>query len=452
MAVQVLRLAGPAILASLLQTLVFLADRLMLARYSQDALASMQLQGPVMWSVFSVFLGLLVGTIALVARSVGARDFGRAQVVARASLRLAVLIGIGVGGLGVLSVDLIVDLIGPDTTRINALSATYMTVAFLGIPAMFLATAAAMILQASGDTRTPFLVGLVSNTTNIGLNWVLIFGVEWLSLPALGVAGAAIATVIAFSVEAALLLWVLGRQTHPVHVLALWRRSSATQREREAVARRDILRISIPSLFDRMAVHVGFLAFVGVVNSLGAVVMAANQALVTLESICFLSADGFGVAAAAVVGQRLGQGDIAGARRGGWVAAGLAVAALSLCGLVIWVSGPWALRIFVPRGIDGSAMIATALSALPLLALAQPFMAFGVVLAQGLRGAGDTRSPLLSAVLGSLVVRVALAWTLAVQAELGIVGIWLASTGDWLLRTAILTVVFARGRWSLLRV
>jgi Na+-driven multidrug efflux pump len=87
-----------------------------------------------------------------------------------------------------------------------------------------------------------------------------------------------------------------------------------------------------------------------------------------------------------------------------------------------------------------------------LLALAQPFMTSSIVLAQGLRGAGDTRSPLVAALFGGLAIRVSLAWLLGVTFELGLVGIWWASTIDWLVRTAILVAIFRRGAWTKLRV
>ena len=93
---EVLRLTGPAVLTSFLQTLVFLVDRILLGRYSEAALASMQVQGPLLWSLWGIFTGLLVGTVPLVARSVGARDLSRARDVARAALLLAFVLGLGV--------------------------------------------------------------------------------------------------------------------------------------------------------------------------------------------------------------------------------------------------------------------------------------------------------------------------------------------------------------------
>ncbi|MCA9701931.1 MAG: hypothetical protein KC431_30700, partial [Myxococcales bacterium] len=126
---EVLHLTWPAVLTSLLQTVVFLTDRIMLGRHGAVDLASMQISGAVMWSVFSVFFGTLVGTVALVARRVGAGELARARVVARAALQLAGLLGLGVAVLGSAGAGLIAAVMAPEGTggpEIEAAARAYM--------------------------------------------------------------------------------------------------------------------------------------------------------------------------------------------------------------------------------------------------------------------------------------------------------------------------------------
>jgi putative MATE family efflux protein len=443
---EVMRLALPAIATGLLGTLVFLADRVMLARFHQDALASMQLQGPLLWSVSSVFMALCAGTVALVARSVGAGDDGRARAVARASVRLAALLGIVVAIVGLVLLEPIVVALGPVEPHLRALSVDYLGVTFAGLPAAFIATSASMILGGSGDTRTPLFAGLLANGSNIAINWVLIYGHDLgaLTVPPLGVRGAAIGTATAFVIEAAYLLWVLGRAEHRLCVAGWWRRTADV----DVAARRDIVRLSIPAAAERVLVHAGFLAYAKAITSLGATAMAANQALITVESICFMCADGFGVAAATVMGQQLGRGSPERARAGGRIAVCIAVVTITIAGVVVWATGRWTLPLFVPPGQDGTTLVAVAAQALPLLAIAQPGMSAALVLSVGLRGAGDTRSPLLAAVAGGVVLRVSLAWSLVTFTDLGLVGIWVASAIDWTVRAIWLAIVFRRGLWA----
>lgn len=450
---EVLRLTGPAVLTSLLQTLAFLADRIMLARHSEVALGSMQISGAIMWSVFSVFFGAMVGTVALISRRVGAGELERARVIARAALRVAGVIGLAVGVAGSLSAHLIAEAMAP---REPAASATdYMRISFLAFPAAFVGTAAALILNGSGDTKSTFYIGTLANLVNIGANGLLIYGVAIgpLEIPELGAAGAAIATALNYLVQCSLALWVLRRDGCVVRVKRLFGPDPVDpDGARERVARRELLRLSSPAVLERIVIHVGYVVFAALVTSLGATAMAANQALLTLESICFLGAEGFGIAAATVVGQFLGRRDGAGSTRGGAFAAIACALTLTGCGLAIWASAGATLPVFVAPGESGEDLIATAMHTMPFLVLAQPMMALAVVLGHGLRGAGDIRSPLVAAVIGGLIVRVSGAWLLAFELGLGLPGIWMATAMDWTIRTLILGHVFLRGRWRAVEV
>ena len=442
----VLRLTGPAVLTTLLQTLAFLADRIMLARHSEAALGSMQISGSIMWSAFSVFFGAMVGTVALVARRVGAGELDRARVVARSTLRVAAVIGLVVGLAGSLGSELIAHTMAPDEPEIAQCSTDYMRIGFLFFPAAFVATAGALILNGSGDTKSTFYIGTLANLINIGANYLLIYGatIGPLEIPELGASGAAIATALNYVVQCVLILWVLQREHCPVRVERLF---GPTDGERERIARRELLRLSSPAVAERVVIHFGYVVFAGLVTSLGATAMAANQALLTLESICFLGAEGFGIAAATVVGQFLGRRDADGSTRGGAFAAVACMIAMSGCGLAIWATATVTLPVFIAPGESGENLITAAMHTMPYLVLAQPMMALAVVLGHGLRGAGDTRSPLIAAVIGGLLVRVSGAWFLAFECELGLPGIWIATSIDWTVRTLILGYVFLRGRW-----
>jgi putative MATE family efflux protein len=448
----VLRLTGPAVLTSLLATLAFLADRIMLGRHSAVSLASMQISGAVMWSVFSVFFGAMIGTVALVARRVGAGELEHAQVVARTALRLAAAIGLLVGLAGSVGAELIAKAMAPaNAEAIIAVATGYMRVGFFAFPAVFIAAAGALVLNGSGDTKTTFWIGGAANLLNIAANYLLIYGHELgpITIPELGATGAALGTTIAYMLQCALVLLVLRRPSCAVRVDRPFRLRSSP---RDAEARRKLIRLSLPAITERVVIHVGYVAFASVVSALGALAMAANQALLTLESLCFLGAEGFGVAASTVVGQYLGRRDAEGSAHGGWFAALSCALALSLGGLLIWATAPWTLPMFVAPGEPGDELIAAAMRAMPVLVAAQPMMAIAVVLGHALRGAGDTRSPVLAAAVGGLFIRVAGSWLLAVELDYALTGIWIATALDWTVRSIILGVVFWRGRWRSLEI
>lgn len=426
-------LAGPAIAQQLLHTLVFLVDRGMRGHHGADALASMQINGPVVWSTFAILAAYTVGAIALVGRRFGAHDLVGANAAVRATLGFGLAIGLLAWVLGLLLLPLLLGLFPAAGAAVRDAARGYLLVAFGAMPLLLLSYASATVLQAAGNTRVPFAVAASGNVLNVGVNYILIFG--RFGAPALGAQGAAIGSAVALGWQTLALLWILGRPWSPVS----WR-----GRGHELEALRRMLRVAGAAVAERIVQQTGFMIFVGMIGMLGSLAMASNQALISIESVAFLSADGFGMAAAAVVAQRLGANEpgqsAAGMRAGVW----MAVATLSLYGVGFLVVGDRLLAAFT----DDPEIVVMGLPCLYVAAVAQPFMAAAVVFSQALRGAGDTRTALAVTFVGGLVVRLTATWTFAFVFELGLVGVWLGSTSDWIVRAALFTAAYRRGAWQ----
>ena len=315
--------------------------------------------------------------------------------------------------------------------------AIVLGVALASMPLLLVSLASAVCLQASGDTRTPFRVAALGNLLNALLTYGLVFGVG--GLPPLGARGAALGSAAAMGLQAVLLVALLGRRGDGLS----WR-----GRGGEGEAWRRMARVAAASLGERVVQQTGFMGFVAMIGALGGVAMAANQALISIESVVFLSADGFGIAAASVAAQRLGAKRPDEAARSVRAALFMAAVALSGVGLVFLLVPEWLLGVFS----DDRAIVAAGVPCLAVAAVAAPIMGGAVVLSQALRGAGDTRTALGATFLGGLVVRLSATWGFAFGLELGLVGVWLGSTLDWAVRLVLLGVAFRRGRWRTLEV
>jgi MATE family multidrug resistance protein len=442
---EVRRLAVPAIAQSLLQTMVFVVDRIMLGHHAEASLAAMQIAGPLEWSVWSIFSAFTVGTVARVGRHVGAGDRLGAGRAARASIAYALAFGL----LVTLITPAVVLGLGaafPHASPGTVVAARgYLAWTLAGSPLQFVGAAAIAALQASGDTRTPLAIGIGINVAHVGTNRILILGTPW--SPALGMTGAGISTVLTFTLEAALACAVLLRSRGPVSL----RREASARRGDSREEGRAVRRVALPALLERVLYHAGFLGFVWIVGRLGDDVMAANQALVSVESVCFLSADGFGIAAAALVAQKLGAGKVLEARRCATLSTRYAVVLLTSLGL-LFLATRW---VVLPVFSREARIVDLGAAAVPVLAVAQPFMAVAVVLGQSLRGGGFTRAALGVTSVCALVVRLSCTYGLAIGLGLGLRGVWLGSTCDWIVRSMLFVVVGTfisaklRGRASL---
>jgi Na+-driven multidrug efflux pump len=165
--------------------------------------------------------------------------------------------------------------------------------------------------------------------------------------------------------------------------------------------------------------------------------------MVSIEAICFLSADGFGIAAGALVAQKLGASRRGEATEVLAIATRMAIGLLTTCGLVFVLVPSFLMLAF---SADPE-IVAMGTRALYVTAVAQPFMAYAMVLRMGLRGAGATGTVLVVTLVGTFLVRLPVAYLLATRAGWGLTGIWAGSTLDWIVESAILLMVLRRGTW-----
>jgi putative MATE family efflux protein len=211
-----------------------------------------------------------------------------------------------------------------------------------------------------------------------------------------------------------------------------------------------LVRVSIPAAVEPVILQSGFLLYNKAITALGVIPMAAHRAAITVESLTFMPAWGFAVAGSAVVGQYLGAGRPDRAEAGLRECARLSTALLTVMGVVFFFTAEPLVRLFL-RGPGEAATVAAAAACLRIAAFEQPFMAMGMALGGALRGAGDTRSPVIVGILGVWGVRIPMAWALAFPAGLGLNGIWITMIADWALRTVVFSILFRRGRWKTIK-
>lgn len=437
---EVLRQAWPVVLQNVLHTLMFYVDTYMVSRLGPEAMAAMGVVGPVAHTITSVLSALSIGTIAIVARAWGEGDRARQEREAAASLAVGVVLGAPLALLGYVALPEIARLFPvPDAPSVLGMARGFLRYQGASLVFFCVYISATGVLRAAGRTAFAMVATLAANGLNVFLNWVFIYGN--LGAPRMGVAGSALATASALAFECVVVLGYLWSPRSPIRLtLASFRRVT-----RESLGR--LVRVSVPAAIEPVILQSGFLVYNRVITELGVVAMAAHRAAITVESLTFMPGWGFAVAGSAVVGQFLGARRPDKAEAGFRESARISTYLMSTIGVVFLFAAVPLVRLFL-RGPEAEPAVGAAALCLAISAFEQPFLALSMALGGALRGAGDTRSPVLVAVVGVWAVRVPLAWLLAFPAGLGIVGIWMTMIADWAARTAIFTLLFRRGRWK----
>ncbi len=424
---EIVRLAIPAFLALVAEPLFLLADSAIVGHLGTDQLAALGIASSVLGSVVSLCIFLAYGTTASVARRLGAGDPDGALRQGVDGLWLALLIGILVSAAATPNTSTIVGWFGAGPA-VSGYAATYLRLALLGAAPLLLMLAATGVLRGLQDTRTPLVVAVAGNAVNVLLNLALVYGVPGL-VPALGIAGSALGTLVAQVGSAAALVWVVVRGAR--------RTSVPLQPDRHGIA--TAARAGVPLLLRTLTLRISLLLMTYGAARLGSEDLAVMQLAMTIWTFLAFTLDAIAIAAQAITGRYLGAGDVAGTRAVTDQLVRWGLASGVLTGLLLAALSP----LLGPMFTSDPAVRAMLVPVLVIAAVAQPLAGVVFVLDGVLIGAGDGRY----LAWAGLVVLVAFAPAAAV-AVLGagsLAWLWVAFCVAFIGGRAVVLLARARG-------
>ena len=428
------QLAFPSILGNLSYSVVAMVQTKFVGELGAGALAAVGAGQRVFFAMQAILMAVSAGTTALVARAWGAGDYHEASRVTMASLALAGFFAVAVMVLGVLYAHPIAAMFGLDPVTLHLAAENIRMLSWfnLAFAVTFILSAA---LRASGDAWSPLWIGSAVNLLNVPLLYVFVFGRY--GFPELGVVGAAAAAGVSFSIGAALLLGLWMMQRFRIRRVGggWWRRERL----------RRLLHIGYPAAFEQIVFQIGFFIFMILIgNFYGTEAFAAYNVGANLLMVCFMVGFGFSIAGSTLVGQHLGAGDHRGAERSGWRAGGLAMLSMGALALPVLVFAQELADLFLG---DEPLTVKYTVQFIYVLGAMMPLLAIEFAIGGALRGAGDTRFPLIATFIGLILVRCGLA-AVFTWMELPVVWVFAALVGDLVVKGAMLVLRFRRGRWK----
>jgi putative MATE family efflux protein len=428
------QLAVPSITANLMFSLVAMVQTKFVGGMGAPAVAAVGAGQRVFFALQALLMAIGVGTTALVARSWGAGQREEASRITSSSLVLGGLVGLIIMLFGMAFSRRIADIFGLDepTAQLASRNIFWLAAFIIGFAIDIILSSA---LRAAGNAWTPLLFGVAVNLVNLPLLYIFILGK--FGAPRMGPAGAPFASGLSFVLCGAVLvsLWMRQKLTIKFFPSDIFKKARYQR----------LLYIGYPVAVEQVVLQFGFFLFLSLIGRYyGTEAFAAYNVGLNMLNAAMVVGVGFAIAGATLVGQHLGAGDAEGAARSGWRACGMAVAAMTLIGLMVVLNATALAQFFI--GSDAVAVQRT-IEFTYIMAAMLPLLGVDMAIGGSLRGAGDTRFPLVTSFLGLIGVRCALAGTFTFF-HLPVIWVYSSIIGDYMLKGSLLIWRFKSGGWK----
>jgi len=416
-----LRLALPLAGAQFMTMAHNLTDMVWLGQVSPDAIAAAGTAGLFIWLSVGFMLVGRVGAEIGVSQARGRGNLEEAYRYSRTALYISAALGILYGCFLLIFRGVLVGFFNFREVHVAADTAAYLGIMAAGIPAVFISASIGGTFNASGNSRTPFIISSSGIALNIVLSPIFIL------LLNMGVIGAALTSVIAqYVVLAAMLVAVKRSKNRPFEmyrITARFRISAITADFRDGKAR-EIIRLTLPIWLENTLFPLLTIATTRFEVAFGAFAVSISRVGGQIESLTWLVGAGFGAALTAFVGQNFGAG------RPERISKGVRYASVFMAGwglmvsAILWFGSPVVMAMFLPDFVQDPEMTRLVVSNLRILAACQVFMNLEVVAVNAFRGTGRTVPPSITNITSN-VIRVPLAFILS-RTSLGLLGVWTA--------------------------
>lgn len=423
----------PITIASVLEMTTGLVSMAMIGRInsaSSVAVDAIGISSRITSIVWALFKGITIGASVFVAQAYGAGNTKKLKKVIQQTIISSVAVVLILQQIIFWNANSLLSIFNPSPQLLES-GATYLKTVSFGLPFLTIMLAVAASLQGMGNAKTPMFIAFMVNVLNIGLSFILIFGP--LGLPALGLRGAAVATAIAQFCGASVGLFILLNKKGVLH--SLFNRSFFSVDFRQII---DVYKVGIPTSMESIFWQIAAIILTKAILTFGETSFAAHQFGLQAESISYMPAAGFSVAATTFIGQALG------ARNS---ERGKAYLKETLKG-TLWVTVVCSsILVFAPKLLmraltPNMEIVNLGAKYLIIMGLVQIPQNVSGVLNGALRGAGFTRVPMYVAAAGLWGVRVPLTLILTYKFHLSIIAIWIVMGVDLIIRFLLSLTIY----------
>lgn len=421
--------AVPVFLGNLCQQLYNTVDSVIVGKFvGKQALAAVASSGNLIFMMTGFFMGLFIGAGIVIAQYFGARNYEKVRSAVHTDIAFALCCGVLLTLLGVFFTPTILTWMRTPADVLST-SILYFRLYFLGSLATILYNAGMGILQAVGDSRSPLYYLVISSVVNVALDLLFVGAMD------MGVAGAAVATVISQVVSAVLCIIKLTRSDGPY-------RLEIKRIGFDLPLLKKITSQGIPSGVQNSIIAIANVVVQSNINTFGSDAMAGCGSYSKVEGFVFLPITAFAMALTTFIGQNLGAGQFDRAKQGARIGILCSMAMAELIGVALFFLAPYAMQLFN----DDPAVVAIGVRQSHIEALFFCFLAFAHGVSAVLRGAGRAQVPMYTMLGCWCILRVSYI-TLALKVWPDIATIFWAYPITWSVSCVVFLIYYLKADW-----
>ena len=425
----IIGLSIPSMLAQITSVMMFFIDAAMVGHLGAEASASIGIIESTTWLMGSMLGALSTGFSVQVAHFIGANDFFKARQVFRHALICGLIFSLLMMGIGIAIHTHLPYWLGGGSDIAGNSSAYFLIYSF-ALPFVLLYFMSSSMLKSSGNMKIPSILSVAMCLLDVVFNYIFIYIFK------LGVAGAALGTLMAYVVTVLPMVWQATRKSK---ILALHLDKMKFYWNWDYV--RNAAKISGPIALQAMLMSGAQVISTMIVAPLGNIAIAANSFAITVESLCYMPGYGIGDAASTLVGQTFGAGRKDLCKSFAHMTVGLGMAVMAFMGIIMYIFAPEMMSILSSVGSIQNLGV----QCLRIEAFAEPFFAASIVTYSVCVGAGDTFKPVLINLFTMWGIRLTMAYVLA--SRYGLKGVWFAMATELTARGILFLIRLMRGKW-----
>lgn len=430
-------MAWPAIIESFFVAFAGLVDSLMVSSLGPEAVASVGLTTQPKFLGLALFFALNVAISALVARRRGEQKRNEANCILYTAVVFIVAAAILMSVVLVCAADWIMDLCG-STAETHEGAVVYYQIIMGGMIFNCIQMGINSAQRGAGNTKITMRTNVTSNTVNIIMNYLLIGG--HFGFPALGIRGAALATVLGTVVAAVMSIRSLFKADNFVSVPYITREKITPSMK----AFRNLLHVGYSVFFEQILMRIGFMMTAVMAAHQGTDAMAAHQVGMNIMGLSFSFGDGLQATAVALIGRSLGEKNEELAKEYGRTCR-MVGAVIAVCLVVLYFTGA---RPMMRLFFQEEHIVQIGVDIMHVIVFVVIFQIIQVIYMGCLRGAGDTLYTAVASTISVTLVRTAVSYFFGYILNWGIIGIWLGVLGDQLSRFLFASTRFRTGKWT----